>query len=255
MGGQQGAVNMAPSVGVRMAAPNPVTGNMPDPVPTNTPIPTNGGPPKIVNPNAPLYRNGFRQNTPQEAMAAMAQDDMGLPPSRSTLQAAQAALATQPPANGQATPTSLQAPAWLRYVQNGNAGITREAALAAAQQAEANGALPAGQAALLGQHPGGIDPTIAQTIRSHLGTDTPTPPDQPAIRSPQRYKLATDNYHSHVAAEVARLHQTGQTDAAHALLDIAVNKHSKADKQAARDALPPAMRSLIPDWVVNHGGN
>ena len=55
-------------------------------------------------------------------------------------------------------------------MQNGNAGITREAALAAAQRAEANGALPAGQAALLGQHPGGIAQAHAQAVADQTGS-------------------------------------------------------------------------------------
>jgi hypothetical protein len=215
--------------------PNPVTGNMPDPVPTNTPIP-------------------FKPNTPNEALAAMAQDD-GRPPSQAPIQAAQMAAAATPPTNGAAPPTSPQVPAWQRFVQNGNAGITPEMMLAAARRAEANGALPQGQSALLEQHPGGIDPVHAQAIQAELqNASGQAQGDQPKIYSPQRYQLAANNYHTHVAAEVARLHQSGQTEAAQALLDIAVNKHSKADKQAARDALPMALRVLIPDWVVNQGG-
>jgi hypothetical protein len=216
-------------------AVNPVTGNPPDAVPVNTPI-------------------KFTPNTPADVRMAMAQDD-GLPPAPAALQAVQQGQAMAAAAQPPAPPTASPAPAWLRYLQNGNAGITREAALAAAQRAEAAGQLPTGQAALLGTHQGGIDPQLAQAIRAQIGNGHAGPGDQPAIRSPLRYKLAADNYHQQVIAKAAQLRAQGQTAAAEALVDIAVNKHSKADKRAARAALPPEVAAQIPDFVVNHGGN
>jgi hypothetical protein len=250
MGGQQGPVNMAPPIRSGMISPDPTTGLPPSPVPVNTPLPAAAGPRQPLPP--------LKVNTPADVQAAMAQDD-GLPPPQKALQAAQAAQATPGAPAPQAPPTGPQSPAWLRYVQNGNAGITHDAALAAAARAEAAGHLPAGQAALLAQHPGGVDPAIAQAIQAHLSGPQGAPQaapqaDQPTIYSPQRYALATNNYHSHVAAEAARLQQAGQTDAAHALLDIAVNHHTQAGKRAARAALPSHIAAQIPDFVVNHGG-
>jgi len=243
MGVQQGPVNMAPPPTSGQLAPDPVTGLPPSPVPVNTPI-------KM----APQPLPTLRPNTPDQVFQAMAQDDGRAPP-QSALQAVQQGQATAAAGMPPAPPTASQAPAWLRYVQNGNAGVTRAAALAAAQRAEAAGRLPAGQAALLEQHPGGIDPQMAQTIRAHMnGADQAPQGDQPTIYSPQRYALATNNYHSHVANEAARLNAAGQHDAAQALVDIAVNHHTQAGKRAARAALPPHIAAQIPDFVVNHGG-
>jgi len=243
MGVQQGPVNMAPQPTSGQLAPDPVTGLPPSPVPVNTPI-------KM----APRPLPTLRPNTPADVFQAMAQDDGRAPP-QSALQAVQQGQATSAAGTPPAAPTASQAPAWLRYVQNGNAGVTRDAVLAAAQRAEANGRLPAGQSALLEQHAGGIDPAMAQTIRAHLnGTDQAPQGDQPTIYSPIRYQAKIASYHQHVANEAARLNAAGQHDAAQALVDIAVNHHTQAGKRAARAALPPHIAAQIPDFVVNHGG-
>jgi hypothetical protein len=124
------------------------------------------------------------------------------------------------------------------------------------QRAELAGVVPPGTTDLVNTSKAGLDAkAYLEPIKAHArGQWTAGSPDQPTIQSPVRYQAAVDKYHMHVMNDVARLKQAGQPDVANAMLDIAINQHTKAAKQAARAALPPAVASQIPDYVVNQGG-
>jgi hypothetical protein len=124
-----------------------------------------------------------------------------------------------------------------------------------ARAAEAAGAVPKGTADLIDRSPAPLDRQLLENIKAHAAGAIPSQgPDQPVIHSPIRYQASIDKYHMHVMNDVASLRRSGQHDAANAMLNIAVNMHTKANKQAARAALPPAVAKQIPDYVVNQGG-
>jgi hypothetical protein len=248
--------------------PDPATGLPSNPVPVNTPIPANAPAPGASQQASALPP--LRVDTPETVRAAVSQDAPTTPP-RGPLQRLQEAQAMtdagMPPAASTAPsgpPTALpmdapamhpSAPTWERLVANGDMSITRQHARDAAMAAHGPHALDALDATKSVNIPNTIAPIQARLGQNAAGpASLPGGSDQPAIRSPTRYTAAIDKYHLHVAADVSRLHQSGQSTAANALLDIAVNHHSKAAKQAARASLPPAVGALIPDYVVNQGG-
>lgn len=231
-----------------------LVGNPGDPVPVNTPIRAAQGLPKAPSVSAlpPL-----RVDTPETVRAALEQADQQLRTDTQTTPDIAGAMAGQrlQQAKGVLDGTMPYLTPGSRYLANTIPGATHADAVALARAAEDAGAVPKGTADLVDKSPAPLDRGLLEAVKAHAAGTQRAVEDQPPIWSPTRYQAAVANYHLHVANDVAALRTQGQHEAANALLDIAINQHSKAGKAAARAALPPAIAKQIPDYVVNQGGN